>query len=454
MLPNIFPVACHTDNVGPGSTFVAIPGQKQDGGRFIPLALKKGARIIVVEKQAVIDEAVLDIIKDYGACLQRVNNARKALSSLSAEALGHPARDMQIIGITGTKGKTTTTFLLEHILRVSGDKTAFLGTLYNQIGDTVFPNQLTTPQPDYLHVFLDACRKAGVKWVIMEVAAQALSLHRVDDVQFCAAIFTNFSHEHGEFYQTQDDYFNAKARLSMLLKPGAPFLLNQHDRRVASLQDNMPHVLLFGKDRRRLQLCTGIFGEFNAFNCGAAAACAQALGISKEVIDAAFSTFTGVPGRMERHMLVSDATVIIDYAHNPSSFEAVLATLRPMTDDLLVVFGCGGDRDRVKRPIMGEIAAYYADTVFLTSDNPRSEDPDKILQDIYNGISYNLRSKVVLESNREQAIYRACDATHKSSIVALLGKGPDEYQAIGRVTYPFSERQLIQLYNKSCENHL
>lgn len=441
MIPKIYPVACHTDNVGPGSTFVAIHGMKQDGVAYIPAALEKGARTIVVDNNAVISEELVALLKKHTAQLVRVENTRAALASLSAHALSHPAKKLKIIAITGTKGKSTTTFLVEHILRSAGKKTAMLSTVMNRIDGVDLPTKLTTQQPDYLNVFFDACVKHGIEWVVMEVAAQAFSLHRVDGLMFDLGIFTNFSQEHGEFYATMQDYFAAKAKIIEHLKKNAPLLVNGDDERAMDLGVIYDDTYLFSST---LYTCPALIGNFNQYNIAAAATCAHHIGLKRTEIQQALDTFVGVPGRLEKYQLPNGALGIIDYAHNPSSFEAVLGELKKLTEQLIVVFGCGGERDSSKRPLMGRIAAEIADVVIITADNPRTENLEDINKDILAGIASENKNRVLLEGDRERAIRLAYERSGNGSIIVLLGKGPDEYQIIQGVTYPFSEKAILK----------
>lgn len=560
IMPQMYPVACHTDNVGKGSTFVAIKGLKEDGVKYISEALKKGATKIIVEQDADLAQHIVHAIKDAGAQLEFVPSARAALAYRSARALDYPAKKLRIVGVTGTKGKTTSSFLLEHMLRSAGYKTALLSTVKNKIGDQEFVTNLTTQHPDYLHNFFALCVQAGVQVVVMEIAAQATSLHRVTGLEFDGLIFTNFDQEHLEFYPTMDDYFAAKVAILKQLKVGAPLLLNADDVRVGGLCEQFAHAKTFGvsceadyqgkilgNSLEKLEMlidctlsslhlstpsgladfggqaslrsmdehnnvisptlqvrpsdfpqggrddhfsfsqnrhqdatlsviknqhtqedfiapslregalcpeleglvqhnftCPSLVGSYNAYNIlGVVSLCLE-LGISSEKIAEGLLSFTAVPGRLERYDLPNGATCFIDYAHNPSSYQAVLGMMRSLTSHLIVVFGCGGARDKTKRPLMGAIASEIADVVVLTSDNPRTENAQDILQDILAGISDEKMHKVVCDLDREQAIKKAYAVSKPGSVIMLLGKGPDEYQQIGTVKYPFSEKQIVQ----------
>lgn len=463
--PTIYPVACHTDHIGQGSTFVAIQGTKHNGIDFIPLAIQKGAASVVIADDVQLPETTSQLISDTGVQIQRVSNTRKALAELSAQALGNPADKLSIIGITGTKGKTTTAFMLEHILYEAGYKTALLSTVHNKIDQTILPTALTTNQPDYLHMFFEQCVQAGVEYVVMEVAAQALSLNRVDGIQFDGVIFTNFDLEHAEFYANIDDYFSAKCQIFSQLKPNAPVFINGDDAWCKKIKQHTYFTFgitasanIVGRVKNndacglKLHIATEdeacdlklpqIIGHFNAYNILAAAGMAAALGLCLCNTKRALTTFPGVPGRMQKHVVTEDVHYFIDYAHNPSSFIAVLSTLKLLYKHLIVVFGCGGERDAIKRPLMGKIAAEYADKVILTTDNPRGEDPEKIIQEIMVGIENNVN--VHIELDREQAIHSAFNFAGKNTAIALLGKGPDEYQLTQSVKMPFSEKKIIE----------
>lgn len=470
VLPATFPVTCHTDHVGPNSTFVVIKGFNEDGVAYIPKALEKGATTIVIQVDVTLSQDIAHAISRHNTRIERVADARLALATLSAQALNYPARKLKIIGITGTKGKTTSSFVLEHVLRSAGYNTALVSTVYNMINGQRFPMSLTTPQPDYLHVFFDLCVQSDVEYVVMEVAAQALSLHRVHGIEFDGIIFTNLDQEHAEFYPSMEDYFVAKALIFEQCKPNAPQLINGDDPRCAVLQEQHKNIVKFGITGENLNVradvsqpirhgisftasidgvsrafvCPSLIGMFNVYNLLGVVTLATKLGIAPDAIAYALQTFQKVPGRLEQYHMPNGARCIIDYAHNPSSYQAVLSTLRALTPHLIVVFGCGGNRDKSKRPLMGAIATDIADAVILTSDNPRSEKADDIIADIKQGILQEHAHKVLCELDREVAIKKAYALSKNGSIVVLLGKGPDEYQMVGTVKTPFSESGIIK----------
>lgn len=466
--PDYYPVTCHTDYVGPDTTFVAIKGFDSNGIDYIPLALEKGASKIVVDYTSELDDSLKKLLSTYNAELVFVENTRKALADLAAQALGYPAHDLSIIGVTGTKGKTTTAYLIEHILQQAGYKTALISSVAKRIGNCDLSVPLTTPQPDYIQLFLSLCKEHKVDYVIMEVAAQALSLHRVENIEFSGVVFTNFSLEHSEFYATQKDYFEAKKKILLQRKPSAPLILNSDDENIYALRLKYKKVVTFGLEPWADIQATAInsslqglsadlhahsvpyyltleklVGAFNIYNIAAAFALTQSLGIQGFVIIRALQSFKAPRGRLEKYILPNKAIAFIDYAHNPSSFKALFKTLRPLASDIKVVFGAGGGKDHSKRPVMGALAAEYADTVILTSDNPRSEDPQKIIESIKAGIPDSYEKKVYIELDRKKAIEKAYQLSHEDSIILILGKGPDEYQIVGRDKIYFSEAAIL-----------
>jgi UDP-N-acetylmuramoyl-L-alanyl-D-glutamate--2,6-diaminopimelate ligase len=468
VLPSIYPVACHTDNVGSGTTFVAIKGTKLDGVTFINSAIQKGATTVVVAHDTVLPAATQQLIKERAVVLLYVANTRKALAQLSAQAAGYPARKLKIIGVTGTKGKTTTSSIMHHIIEQSGRKAALLTTAGNKIGSISFSAPLTTAQPDYLHQFLKQCVKAGVEYVVMEVAAQAVTLYRVYGIEFVGIIFTNFGLEHLEFYADMESYFAAKAALLSQRTPSSKVVLNGDDQRCALLAEHEQHAITFGycqsadyiiqpvalqhevnfmlslQGRNTIISCPALIGSFNMYNVASAVIMAMQLGISVTASVAALQTFAGVTGRFEKYQLPNGALCIIDYAHNPLSYQALLPVLRSMTSHLIVIFGAGGCRDASRRPLMGALAVQYADLVVLTNDNPRTEDPQRIMEDIYAGIAVHDRHKVELEFDRALAIQKAYAHSRSGTIIALLGKGGDEYQIIGAQVTFFSDARQVQ----------
>lgn len=468
-LPLIYAVTSHSEHVGKDTTFVAMKGQKTDGMYYIISALERGAREIVVQNDVQIPALVEQEIIEAGATLIRVPDCKKALSELSAQKNGFPSQKLKIIGITGTKGKTTTSHMIYQLFQSAGYKTALLSTASKLILDQEIILELTTPQPDHIHTFLRTCVENDVQIVVMEVSAQSLHLHRIATIEFDEIVFTNFSYEHLEFFKDMDEYFAAKCLLFKQLKKDGVVFVNYDDPYGRILCDKHPeykkysfedsHADLYAQasiegnvtldvyeNGVKYHIPTRLYGTFNSYNMLAAISVARAFQISFEKIIAGADTIKLIPGRMERYELQNGAACFIDYAHNPSSYEAVLSTLRNMTDHLIVIFGAGGARDRGRRPMMGKIADQFADVVILTADNPRDEDPEEIINDIVRGFSADTKLTVLREIDRERAIEMGCQMSRKGTVIAILGKGNDEYQIVGDLKFVFKERAIIQQF--------
>lgn len=469
-IPEILPVTCHSKHVGQGSVFVAIKGINQDGIHYIPEAIQRGACEIILSQDALIPQTTEELIATSKVTVTRSANPRLCLALRSAQAAGNPANKLKIIGITGTKGKTTTSYLLEHILKESGYKTALLTTVINRIDDTLIPTPLTTPQPDYLHQFLKLCVEQAIDYVVMEVSAQALTFNRIDGILFDGVIYTNFEQDHLDYYKTMETYFQAKCQMFSHRKNGALACLNTDDPWLTTLENSYANICSYGiarphahvyaklideqRDAVRFTLkygdtqtpieCKALMGRYNAYNCLAATSMALQIGIKLNLLVDSFKTFTKVPGRLERYILPNGSIGLVDYAHNPSSCEAVLSLLNSLTDHLIVVLGAGGDRDRSKRSKMGAIAASYGHIFVLTSDNPRTEDPEAIANDIMQGIAPDLHSKVIRELDRTSAIVKAYSLSRPGSIIAVLGRGPEEFQTIGTIKKRLVDAEVIQ----------
>ncbi len=467
-LPSVYPVTAHTDFVGQGSTYVAISGVKLDGLSFIPLALQKGAKKIVIQNDVQVSPELKLMVLDHQAELMYVDDCRKALSELCAQALNYPAKKLKIVAVTGTKGKTSTSYMTYHMLYSMGKKVALISTVEKRIGAQLVNVSLTTPLPDQMHMFLNLCVAHEIEYVVMEVSAQALTLQRVEGVEFEAGVFTNFSHEHLEFYKDLSEYLQAKKLLIPKIKNAQNMFINIDDASGAqlmqefegcssfSLQDasatlfgdvqqktdgNVVHVKI---DKQVYEIFLPLIGLFNVYNLLGVLGLLYALKVNLHDAKMSLKSLPYVPGRMEQYHLKNGSRCFIDYAHNPSSFEAVLSTLRLMTSHLIVVFGSAGNRDMKKRPLMGSIAQKYCDVVILTSDNPRDENPIEIAKDVEVGFAQNVRFEFYKELNRVRAIELGCELSKNGSIVAILGKGRDEYQIVGGLTFPFKERSIIR----------
>ncbi len=467
-LPSVYPVTGHTDFVGEGTTFVAISGTKLNGLDFIPLALQKGAKKIVIQGDTVVSPDLKILILSYQAELEYVSDCRKALSEMSAQALNFPAKKLKIVAVTGTKGKTSTCYMAYHMLQALGKKVALISTVEKRIGLDLVNVSLTTPLPDQIQMFLYECVQRGIEFVVMEVSAQALTLQRVEGIEFEAGVFTNFSHEHLEFYKDLPEYFAAKKLLVSKIKNSENMFINVDDAHGEilmrefsncssfALQDQFAtiygsvdqksdeNIVQVKIDQQTYEIFLPLLGVFNIYNLLGVVGLLYALKINLHDAKWGLKTLPYVPGRMEQYHLKNGSRCFIDYAHNPSSFEAVLSTLRTMTSHLIVVFGSAGNRDKQKRPIMGSIAQKYCDVVILTSDNPRDENPIEIAKDVEVGFEKNISFEFYKELNRVKAIELGYELTKPGSIVAILGKGRDEYQIVGGLTFPFKERSIIR----------
>lgn len=471
-LPKIYPVTSHTDNVGPGTVFVAIPGTKDDGSRYVGVALHKGATTIVIEQNVQLEDEVLQQISLAKAQLIIVENCRLKLAQMIAQALDYPAKKLKIIGVTGTKGKTSTSYMIHHLLSAQGKKVALISTAEKLIGSTIVTLDLTTPLPEHLHMFFDLCVEHNVEYVVMEVSAQSLTLHRVQGLEFQAGAFTNFSLEHLEFYENMQEYLDAKIEFFSMVKQPENMFINIDDPSGLKIWQERPECssyslennnatwyawatlqpgsleLTIKHEEQIYKIPANLVGKFNAYNLLVASLIVHSLGLGFDAIVQAAQTLPQIPGRMEQYPLKNEATCFIDYAHNPSSYEAVLSTLRQMSSDLIVVFGAGGARDKSKRPIMGSIVEKYADLAIVTSDNPRNESAADIADDIMAGFTGMQNFKYMRELNRTCAIELAYELSKPGTIIAVLGKGRDEYQIVGSLTFPFKERAIIRPFMK------
>ena len=443
-----------------GGLFVAISGFQTDGHKYIPKAAENGAACIVCEKKP---EMQIPYVL--------VSDARAALAVLGANWFGHPADDMRVIGITGTNGKTTSTYLLKHVLEQTlGAKVGLIGTIQNMIGDEILHTERTTPESFELQKLFADMRDAGCTHVIMEVSSHALVLHRADQIRFSAAVFTNLTEDHLDFHKTMDAYCDAKAMLFRRCETGAVNVDDAYAKRIMeqadcrlltySAQGNpaslmAEHVELFSDrvefdavyQNKRAAVMLGIPGIFSVYNALGVIAAALALNIPLQKIADALRTAQSVKGRVEVVPTPGkDYTVLIDYSHTPDSLENILKAVRGFcTGRVIAVFGCGGDRDPYKRPVMGKIAAELSDLAIVTSDNPRTEDPYKILRQILAGMQDTETPYEVIES-RVSAIGRAMELAQKDDVIVLCGKGHETYQEIGHEKHHLDEREVVASY--------
>ena len=445
--------------VTPGSLFVAITGFASDGNRFIPMALEKGAKVVVTAKKP---EGEIPYVL--------VESDRLALALLGVNFYGNPAKSMTMIGLTGTNGKTSSTLLLKHILEtVKGAKVGLIGTMENRIGDVVIPTERTTPESFDLQGLFAQMRDAGCTHMVMEVSSHALTLERVGGVHYDVAAFTNLTEDHLDFHGTMENYCDAKAELfarcgkavancddpwfdRVTAKAACPVLKTSVAgtgdlcaKNVEMLSDGISFTAVYGEETAQVRL--PIPGKFTVYNVLTVMGIALQLGISLADAAKALETAQGVKGRVEVVPTPGKPyTVLIDYAHTPDGLENVLSSVKDFCKGrLIAVFGCGGDRDRTKRPIMGKIGAELADLAIITSDNPRTEVPMDIIKDIVAGLSETTRNYEVIE-NRVEAIHHAMDIAQKDDIIVLAGKGHETYQEICGVKHHLDEREVVAAY--------
>lgn len=442
-----------------GSLFVAITGFVTDGNRFIPMALEKGAAAIVtaVEPQ---DDIPYILVK----------SDRMALAQLGANFYGNPGDSLKIVGITGTNGKTSSTLLLKHILEtVCKAKVGLVGTMDIMIGDRAVPAERTTPESLDLQKLFAQMRDSGCEYAIMEVSSHAIALDRIGGLHFAVAAFTNLTEDHLDFHKTMENYCDTKAELfarcnsavancddpwftRMIKKADIPVLTTAvrgegalQAKDICLLSDGISFLAVAGKESAAVKL--QIPGKFTVYNAMTAIGCAMQLGVSLQDAAAALKTAKGVKGRVEVVPTPGkEYTVLIDYAHTPDGLENVLASVKGFCKGrLIAVFGCGGDRDPIKRPIMGKIGVTLADHAIITSDNPRTEEPMSIIADILKGIPKDQTNYEVIE-NRISSIHHAMDIAQKHDIIVLAGKGHETYQEIHGVKHHLDEREVVAAY--------
>ena len=442
----------------PGALFFCTPGLHMDAHDFAPQAVEKGASALVVERFLPLDVPQV-----------KVDDVRAAVSYVASEYYGNPSEKLMMLGITGTKGKTTTSFLVKAIMEAAGVKTGLIGTVCSMIGDETIPNRLTTPDPIETQTLLRRMVDAGMKCVIMEVSAHALDMHRLAGMKFKVAAFSNFSQDHLDYFTDLDAYFAAKMKL---LAPDVSedIVYNVDDERVSAgvralgrpamrigiressdvyandieIGERGCSFLMTWHKRFRTTISLHLAGIFNVYNALMAAGICICAGAGPESIRQGLESVYNVPGRIELLDTGTPYRVILDYAHSPDSLENILKAVRQTTKGrMIALFGCGGDRDRGKRPVMGEIAGELADYCILTSDNPRNEDPMAILDAIEAGIRPTGCEYVVIE-NRREAIRYALKFAGAGDVVVLAGKGHETYQEICGVKHPFDEKVVVR----------
>lgn len=460
-------------NIKEGDLFIAVKGFTADGHEYVETAINQGATAVMLE-EGVSAELIKKIPKEVTVIVAK--DTRYALAICSCNFYGNPSRKFKLIGVTGTKGKTTTTFMIKKILEKAGKKVGLIGTIATYIGDEKLEDSdRTTPESNKLQSIFSKMAEAGCEAVVMEVSSQSLKLHRVAGSEFDIGVFTNFSKDHisEKEHPDMEDYFNSKVELFKMCKTA---FINADDYHVAKLPKLVPNctITTYGIDNfcnmlakdititnsyvdfkvklgmRNERIKTGIPGRFSVYNSLAAICVAEKLGASVDQIKEALEEVR-VPGRSELVNNSKELTIMIDYAHSPESLESILNAVKSYTRGRVIsVFGCGGDRDTSKRAIMGEISGRIADYTIITSDNPRTEDPQKIVDQIEEGIK-KTKGKYTVIVDRVEAIREAIKMADKKDIILLAGKGHEPYQEINGVKHPFDERIIV---NDIIENKI
>jgi UDP-N-acetylmuramoyl-L-alanyl-D-glutamate--2,6-diaminopimelate ligase len=449
-----------------GDLFVALEGFSDDGHKYIHSAIKRGAVAVVVQKKVNFRARAKIVVPD----------TREALALLASRFYGQPSQKLQVVGITGTNGKTTISYLVRSILHHNQKKVGLIGTIAYWLNDQKIKAVNTTPESLDLQRMFSQMLQEKVSSVVMEVSSHALALHRVDGTRFDVAVFTNLNHEHLDFHKTMDAYRQAKGILFTKLKekgsyavinlddPNWRYFSQQTQTEQLTYSLNDPNADFFitnficTPDRTLIDLATPagemkldfkLIGESNMYNALASTAAGFALGVDPDTIKAGLEAVEGVPGRMERILAGQDFNIWIDYGHTPHAFERLLKTARRLTKGrLFFLFGCGGDRDQGKRPLMGKVASQYADLIFLTEDNPRSEDPRAIIQQIIHGMEDKGKVQVVVD--RKEGIRKALEIARSGDTLVLAGKGHEDYQIIGDEKIHFSDKEtVLELLNAS-----
>ncbi|QGT99131.1 UDP-N-acetylmuramoyl-dipeptide--2,6-diaminopimelate ligase [Candidatus Syntrophocurvum alkaliphilum] len=458
-------IAYDSRKVKPGYLFICIPGFKTDGHLYIDQAIKNGASAILAEKEINAPQDCAFII---------TNNTRKSMPIIVSNYYHKPSEQLKVIGVTGTNGKTTTAHLVKNILEESNKNVGIIGTLNAQIGDIEYKLNHTTPESLELEQFISLTRDENGEYVVMEVSSHALDLARVDQIDFNVAIYTNLSQDHLDYHDNMDEYKEAKLKLFRKMnKEGKYSIINIDDTYSQDFINIASNCVTYGvnekADVKATDLNIGLEGSsftvnyrnesfkinikliglFSVYNALAAIAFALNEGIDINTIKKSLEKVEGVAGRFEKVDCGQDFSVVIDYAHSPDGLKNILKTAKEIVDNrIITVFGCGGDRDRTKRPLMGKIAAIYSDFCIVTSDNPRSEEPKAIIEDILPGLNEVANSRYAVIVDRKEAIRHAINLGKKGDIIIIAGKGHETYQEIKDKVIDFDDKKIAENFLK------
>jgi UDP-N-acetylmuramoyl-L-alanyl-D-glutamate--2,6-diaminopimelate ligase len=460
-------ITSNSINVQNNTLFTAIKGFKADGHKFIQDAISKGAQAVVLENDSELPDEFftnLNVVKIL------VADSRKALAEISNSFFGDPSKKIKLIGVTGTKGKTTTTYYIKNVLDSAGFKSGLIGTNKNIVGDKIYPTKLTTPESNTINELMNEMVRDDCKYCVMEVSSHSLDLKRVYGLDFDSAVFTNITSDHLDYHVNFKNYLSAKKILFDELKSDAEAIVNKDDKSWRELiKDSKADIAGYAfendaelriknveydlsgtsfeieYDDKNYSVSTKLIGIFNAYNATAAFAACVKLGIDTEKIIEGIKNTPQVPGRFEVFG-AGDKKVIVDYSHTADSLEKALQAVHHIVKKerpIYTVFGCGGDRDKTKRPVMGKIADELSDKIVITSDNPRTENPLLIIEDILKGVSGN---KHIVQPDREEAIKIAIQESEDNAVILIAGKGHEDYQEINGVRSHFSDKETAEKY--------
>jgi len=451
-------VAHDSRKVAKGSLFIALKGKRSDGYDYINEAIDNGASAILANSRKVSITKEIPIIN--------VENVRYVMSKIASNFYNHPSKNINLIGVTGTNGKTSTCYLINHILNDNRISSGSIGTLGYINPSNIVSTGFTTPEALDLHQMIDTSVKGGLKNIVMEISSHSIDMYRVEDIYIDIAVFTNLTPEHLDFHKTMENYLNSKKKIFKNLNTNKTSVINKDDlyyKKMISglnskiityglsskadiystkyelLEDSInAQISVFGKS---IEISTMLVGKYNLYNILASIATCYDFGLNLNQISSSLNKFISIPGRLQKIYNKNESLIIIDYAHTPDAFDNVLRTIRALGyKKVITLFGCGGDRDKEKRAPMASIAEEYSDTIIVTSDNPRTENLDEILFDIKLGFKYN---KHTIIRNRSEALLYGVKKLGPKSILVILGKGVEKYQDVNGIKVPHDDRKII-----------